>query len=171
MGSPVGVNLQLQDVIVGAQAFLDGKARRSRHHGQGSDADLPLDEAEPDVHGVHGMQWFGAVKPNMAYTSSVVNSSYPSAGPYYIQSRDTGKSLVEARNPNYKGKRPADPDKIVWNMNTDQDQGLLQVKSGQFDVDASQPPRRRRTRRSVHSTASTRAGSSSAAPRASSTGQ
>ena len=74
-----------------------------------------------------------------------------------------GKSLVEARNPNYKGTRPANPDKIVWNMNTDQDQSLLQVKSGQVDVDASRPPADvvRPARRS--STASTRAGSSSAA--------
>jgi hypothetical protein len=37
------------------------------------------------------MQWFGAVKANMPYTSSGVNSSYASAGPYYIQSRETGR--------------------------------------------------------------------------------
>ncbi len=44
------------------------------------------------------------------------------------------------RNPNYKGSRPANPDKIVWSMNTDQDQGLLQVKSGQVDIDILHPP-------------------------------
>jgi peptide/nickel transport system substrate-binding protein len=86
------------------------------------------------------MQWFGAVKPNMPYTTSGVNSSYPSAGPYYITARETGKSLVEKRNPFYKGPRPANPDQIVWSMNTDVDQGLLQVKSGQVDVDAGGPP-------------------------------
>ena len=86
------------------------------------------------------MQWFGAVKPDMPYTTSGVTGSYPSAGPYYIQSRDVGRSLVEARNPYYKGPRPANPDKIVWTMNTDQDQSLLQVKAGQADVDAGAPP-------------------------------
>ena len=85
------------------------------------------------------MQWFGAVKPDMPYTESGV-TVYPSAGPYYIQSRDVGKSLVEVRNPYYKGSRPANPDKIVWTMNTDQDQSLLQVKAGQADVDVQGPP-------------------------------
>ncbi len=141
MGSPVGVNDQFQSVIVGAQAFLDGKAQKiSGITARGLTLTFRLTKANPTFTAFNGMQWFGAVKPNMAYTSSGVNTSYPSAGPYYIQSRETGKSLVEARNPNYKGKRPANPDKIVWNMNTDQDQGLLQVKSGQIDVDASQPP-------------------------------
>ncbi len=51
MGSPVGVNDQFQSVIVGGQAFLSGKAQSiSRHHRQGPDADVPSDEAEPDVH-------------------------------------------------------------------------------------------------------------------------
>jgi ABC-type transport system substrate-binding protein len=65
---------------------------------------------------------------------------YPSAGPYYIQSRDVGKSLVEVRNPFYKGSRPANPDRIVWTVNTDQDQSLLQVKAGQVDIDVMGPP-------------------------------
>jgi peptide/nickel transport system substrate-binding protein len=141
MGSPVGVNDQFQSVIVGAQAFLDGKAQKiSGITAKGLTLTFRLTKPNPTFTAYNGMQWFGAVKPNMQYTSSGVNSSYPSAGPYYIQSRETGKSLVEARNPNYKGSRPANPDKIVWSMNTDQDQGLLQVKSGQVDVDASQPP-------------------------------
>jgi peptide/nickel transport system substrate-binding protein len=141
MGSPVGVNTQFQKVIVGAQAFLDGKAQKiSGITANGLTLTFRLTKPNPTFTAYNGMQWFGAVKQNMPYTSSGVAGSYPSAGPYYIQSREVGKSLVEARNPNYKGSRPANPDKIVWSMNTDQDQGLLQVKSGQVDVDASQPP-------------------------------
>jgi len=141
MGSPVGVNDQFQTVVVGAQAFLDGKAQKiSGISAKGLTLTFHLTKPNTTFTSYLGMQWFGAVKPNMAYSSSGINTSYPSAGPYYIVSRETGKSLVEKRNPFYKGPRPANPDQIVWSMNTDQDQGLLQVKSGQVDVDAGGPP-------------------------------
>jgi peptide/nickel transport system substrate-binding protein len=140
MGSPVGVNDQFQNVIVGAKQFNDGKAGKiSGITARGLTLTFRLVKANPTFTSYLGMQWFGAVKTNMPYTTSGVNV-YASAGPYYIKSREVGKSLVEARNPNYKGSRPANPDQIVWNMNTDQDQGLLQVKAGQVDVDAGQPP-------------------------------
>jgi peptide/nickel transport system substrate-binding protein len=140
MGSPVGVNDQFQNVIKGGQQFLAGHAKSiSGISARGLTLTFHLTKANPTFTSYLGMQWFGAVKPNMPYTSSGVNV-YPSAGPYYIASRDTGKSLVEKRNPYYKGHRPANPDQIVWNMNTDQDQTLLQVKSGQVDVDSSGPP-------------------------------
>jgi peptide/nickel transport system substrate-binding protein len=141
MGSPVGVNDQFQNVVVGADAFLNGKAQKiSGITAKGLTLTFHLTKANPTFTSYLGMQWFGAVKPNMPYTTSGVDGSYPSAGPYYIQSRDVGKSLVEARNPFYKGPRPANPDKIVWSMNTDQDQTLLQVKAGQVDVDAGFAP-------------------------------
>src|SRR5215831_8196331 len=140
MGSPVGVNDQFQSVVVGAQAFLDGKAQKiSGITAKGLTLTFHLTKPNPTFTSYLGMQWFGAVKPNMPYTTSGLNV-YPSAGPYYIQSRDAGKSLVEARNPNYHGSRPANPEKIVWNMNTDQDQSLLEVKAGQADVDAAYTP-------------------------------
>ena len=141
MGSPVGVNDQFQTVVVGAQAFLDGKAQKiSGITAKGLTLTFHLTKPNPTFTSYLGMQWFGAVKPDMPYTTSGVTGSYPSAGPYYIQSRDVGRTLVEARNPYYKGSRPANPDKIVWTMNTDQDQSLLQVKAGQVDVDAAGPP-------------------------------
>jgi ABC-type transport system substrate-binding protein len=37
------------------------------------------------------------------------------------------------RNKNYKGTRPANPDKIIVSVNVDENQGLLQVKAGQAD--------------------------------------
>ena len=80
------------------------------------------------------MQWFGAVKPNMPYTTTGLNT-YPSAGPYYIASRDPGRTTVLKRNPYYKGTRPANPDQIVFTSNTDPDQSLLQVKANQSDLD------------------------------------
>jgi peptide/nickel transport system substrate-binding protein len=141
MGSPLGVNDQFQNVVVGGNAFLDGKAQKiAGITAKGLTLTFRLTKPNPTFTSYLGMQWFGAQKPNMPYTTSGVQGSYPSSGPYYIQSREVGKSLVEVRNPNYKGSRPANPDKIVWSMNTDQDQGLLQVRSGQVDIDWLQPP-------------------------------
>ncbi len=141
MGSPRGVNDQFQHVIVGAEAFLDGKTQSiSGITAKGLTLTFHLTKPNPTFTAYLGMQWFGAVKPDMPYTSTGLTSSYPSAGPYYIQSREVGKSLVEARNPYYKGSRPANPDKIVWTVNTDQDQSLLQIKAGQADIDTAGPP-------------------------------
>ena len=85
------------------------------------------------------MQWFTAVKPNMAYSSTGLNV-YPAAGPYYIASRDPGRSTVLKRNPYYKGDRPANPDQIVFTPNVNIDQSLLQVKAGQSDFDLERYP-------------------------------
>jgi peptide/nickel transport system substrate-binding protein len=140
MGSPVGVNIQLQKVIKGGEDFLAGKtAHISGVVAKGQKLTITLNKPNPTFLAITAMQWFGAVKPSTPYTESGLLTQ-PSAGPYYIKSRDIGKSLVEVRNPYYKGTRPANPDQIVWTANTDQDQGLLQVKAGQVDIDASQPP-------------------------------
>jgi peptide/nickel transport system substrate-binding protein len=80
------------------------------------------------------MQWFGAVKPNMPYASNGLET-YPSAGPYYIASRDPGRMTVLKRNPYYKGDRPANPDVITFQANVNQDQALLQTKANQLDLD------------------------------------
>jgi peptide/nickel transport system substrate-binding protein len=47
---------------------------------------------------------------------------------------------VLARNPYYKGSRPANPDQIVITSNTNGDQSLLQVKAGQADIDINGVP-------------------------------
>jgi peptide/nickel transport system substrate-binding protein len=140
MGSPVGVNIQLQKIIQGGDAFLAGKtAHISGVVAKGQTLTIKLTKPNPTFVAITAMQWFGAVKANTPYTESGLLTQ-PSAGPYYIKARDIGKSLVEVRNPYYKGTRPANPDQIVWTVNTDQDQSLLQVKAGQSDLDASGPP-------------------------------
>ena len=101
---------------------------------------IKLTKPNPTFVAIMAMQWFGAVKPNTPYSEAGVNDACRSAGPYYIKSRDTGRTLVEVRNPYYKGTRPANPDQIVWTANTDSDQSLLQVKAGQADIDAHGPP-------------------------------
>ena len=85
------------------------------------------------------MPFFGAVKPSMPIDPKGVNV-YPSAGPYRIVSRDIGRQLVLERNPNYKGSRPANADRIIYTVNTEQNQSLLQVRAGQADYDAGGLP-------------------------------
>ncbi|HZT91731.1 MAG TPA: ABC transporter substrate-binding protein [Gaiellaceae bacterium] len=140
MGSPMGVNDQFQKVIVGAEAFNNGKASRiSGISAHGLTLVFHLTKPNPTFTSYLAMQWFGAVKPNMPYTTQGLNV-YPSAGPYYIASREPNRTTVLKRNPYYHGSRPANPDQIVITSNTDVNQSLLQVKAGQADLDMGGVP-------------------------------
>jgi len=135
MGSPLGVNLSLQDVVVGGKAFLDGKASKiSGISAKGNTLTFHLTQPNATFVSILSMQWFTAVPANLPYSSTGLNV-YPAAGPYYIASRNPGRSTVLKRNPNYKGNRPANPDQIVFTPNVNRDQSLLQVKAGQSDMD------------------------------------
>src|SRR3954462_219929 len=140
MGSPLGVNLSLQDLIVGGKAFLDGKAQHiSGISAKGNTISFRLTQPSATFVSILSMQWFTAVKPDMPYSTQGLNP-YPAAGPYYIASRDAGRSTVLKRNPNYKGNRPANPDQIIFTPNVNVDQSLLQVKAGQADLDLEFTP-------------------------------
>jgi len=135
MGSPLGVNDQFQNVIVGADAFLNGKAQHiSGISAKGLTLTFHLTKPNPTFIAYLSMQWFGAIPPSTPYTSSGLNT-FPSAGPYYIASRTPGRSTVLKRNPYYKGSRPANPDEIVFTPNVDMNTSLLQVKQGTSDLD------------------------------------
>ena len=84
------------------------------------------------------MKFFATV-PDMPIDAG---TTFPSAGPYFIAPVSSGGRSSRA-NPNYKGSRPANPDQIVFTANTDQDQSLLQVKSGQADSTSAASRRRR----------------------------
>ena len=135
MGSPLGVNLDLQNTVAGGAAFLAGKSQHiSGITAKGQKLTFHLVKPNATFVSILSMQWFTAVKPNMPYSADGLNT-YPAAGPYYIKSRDPGRSTVLARNPYYKGDRPANPDQIVITPNVNVDQSLLQIKAGQADFD------------------------------------
>ena len=135
MGSPLGVNLDLQNTVVGGADFLAGKTQHiSGITAKGQKLTFHLVKPNATFVSILSMQWFTAVKPNMPYSADGLNT-YPAAGPYYIKSRDPGRSTVLARNPYYKGNRPANPDQIVITPNVNVDQSLLQIKAGQADFD------------------------------------
>jgi peptide/nickel transport system substrate-binding protein len=135
MGSPVGVNIHLQDEIDGGNSFLNGKTNSiAGVSAKGQKLTVTLTKPNATFLSQMGMQWFTATKPNTPYSSQGLNT-FPSAGPYYIASRDPGRSTVLKRNPYYKGNRPANPDEMVFTPNVDPDQSLLQVKAGESDLD------------------------------------
>jgi ABC-type transport system substrate-binding protein len=135
MGSPLGVNLDLQNTVAGGADFLAGKTQHiSGITAKGQKLTFHLVKPNATFVSILSMQWFTAVKPNMPYSADGLNT-YPAAGPYYIKSRDPGRSTVLARNPYYKGDRPANPDQIVITPNVNVDQSLLQIKAGQADFD------------------------------------
>ncbi len=136
MGSPLGVNVHIDKLIQGGSAFLDGKTKvLSGVKANGQTLTVTLTKPDPTFVSIMAMQWYAAVPPSTPYSEKDVDK-IPSAGPYYIKSHEPGRSLVLARNPYYKGSRPANPDQIVFTVNTDQAQTFLQVKNGDFDYDA-----------------------------------
>jgi peptide/nickel transport system substrate-binding protein len=140
MGSPRGPNLDIQDMIVGGADFLNGKTQHiTGISAKGLTFKIHLTKPNATIVSILGMQWFTAVKPSTPYSSAGLQT-YPAAGPYYIASRDPGRSTVLKRNPYYKGSRPANPDQIVFTPNVDVDQSLLQVKAGESDLDLAFTP-------------------------------
>jgi ABC-type transport system substrate-binding protein len=126
--------------IVGADARNDGKAGSvSGVTAKGNTLTIRLTKNNPTLLSILAMPFFTAIKPNMAIDPRGLNA-FPSAGPYKIASRNVGSQLVLERNPFYKGTRPANPDRMVINTNTDLNQSLLQVRAGQIDLDLSGLP-------------------------------
>ena len=121
--------------VVGADERAEGKASSvTGVTARGQTLVIRLKRANPTFLAEIAMPFFAAVKPNMAVDPQGT-SVYPSGGPYRIASRAVGSNLVLERNRFYKGNRPANADRIVISTNTDLNQSLLQVRSGQVDYD------------------------------------
>jgi ABC-type transport system substrate-binding protein len=121
--------------VVGAPAVLGGKAKTaSGVHASGSTLTIRLTEVAPDFVARMGMNFFCAVP--VGFPIEPKGTLVPaSAGPYYVASRDPPHKIIVMRNPNYKGTRPHQLDEIDVSVNTDANQSLLQIKSGQADYD------------------------------------
>jgi peptide/nickel transport system substrate-binding protein len=121
--------------IVGAQAVLAGK--RTRPAGmvvKGNTISFRLTKANPDFLSRVAMPFMCAQPPSLPIDSKGVLTP-PMAGPFYIASRDVGRTVVLKRNPNYGGKRQVSLDEIVITVNTALDASLLQVRKGEADYD------------------------------------
>jgi len=95
---------------------------------------INLKAPRPDFASIVSMPFFMAISKKTPLDPNGVKT--PAAGgPYYISSRDVGRSLVLSRNKYYKGKRPHNPNTITISVNTNLDTSLLQVRSNQRDYD------------------------------------
>jgi peptide/nickel transport system substrate-binding protein len=139
MYAQYGIFDQLNKMVIGAQAFTDGKSQHiSGIKAKGLTLTFRLTKPNPTFVSILGMQWFNAVKPNMKY--SKVSSGilkYPSAGPYYIATNQPGRTVVLKRNKFYHGPRLANPNQIVINSfpNSNGESALLQIEKNQLDFD------------------------------------
>jgi ABC-type oligopeptide transport system substrate-binding subunit len=103
--------------IVGADAVINGKAKTiSGVKALGAyKLQIKLTTALPDLVARLTMPFFSPLPPGTAHDPKGLNTP-PSAGPYYVQSRDINRQIVLARNPNYKGPRPHNVDQIVFTI-------------------------------------------------------
>jgi peptide/nickel transport system substrate-binding protein len=95
---------------------------------------VKLKKPRPDFASIISMPFFGAISLKTPIDPNGVKTP-ASGGPYYIKSRDVGRSIVLARNKYYKGNRPHNPNSINIAVNTDLNTSLLQVRSNQRDYD------------------------------------
>ena len=144
MYAQYGIFDQLNTMVVGAQAFTNGKAKHiSGIKAKGLTLTFHLTKPNPTFTAIMGMQWFGAVKPNMKYTKKPGGITvYPSAGPYYIAKNQLGKVTVLKRNKYWHGQRPANANQIVINSypNANGESSLLQIEKNQVDFDMGGVP-------------------------------
>jgi ABC-type oligopeptide transport system substrate-binding subunit len=85
------------------------------------------------------MPFFSAVPLNTPIVAEGVNAPAGFGGPYYVQSWDKGRTAVLARNRFYRGPRPSNPDRIVYNIGIALDAQRLRAERGDTDI-AGFPP-------------------------------
>ncbi len=89
---------------------------------------INLKKPRPDFASIVSMPFFQAISLKMPIDPNGVKTP-ASGGPYYISSRDIGRSVVLKRNKFYKGSRPHNANSITITVNTNLDTSLLQVRS------------------------------------------
>jgi len=95
---------------------------------------INLKKPRPDFGSIVSMPFFQAISMKTPIDPNGVKTP-ASGGPYYIKSRDIGRTIVLARNKYYKGNRPHNANAINITVNTNLDTSLLQVRSNQRDYD------------------------------------
>src|SRR5919198_740497 len=125
------------DSVVGYTAAINGGKNPANVSGviaRGNKLIIKLREPDGGLLSKLAMPFFSAISLKTKVDPHGVNA-YPSAGPYYIASRIVNRRIVLKRNKFYKGPRPHNVDTFDIDVNTNLDQSLLQVKSGQVDYD------------------------------------
>ncbi len=140
MQSPAVPFITGDNGIVGAQAVADGKAATaSGVVAKGQKLTIRLMKPDGSLLSKLAMNFFCPIPKGTPINPDGINT-FASFGPYYVASRQVGRTMVTKTNPNYKGQRPHNIDTFAFTMNTNLDQSLLQVKQGSADYDAAGLP-------------------------------
>ena len=127
-----------------------------RRHGQGPDADDQAHPCQPDVPRRAG----DAVlrRRQAEHADRPEGRQRLPVGRVRTGSSAVTSPVADARaEPELQGQPPGEPDRIVYTVNTDQNQSLLQVRAGQADYDAARRAADGSCRPRARSTASRRA--------------
>jgi ABC-type transport system substrate-binding protein len=119
--------------IVGASAYTAGKdAHISGLAAHGDTLSITLVKPAGDFLTRISMAVFCPVPLSIPSDSSRATGPIASAGPYYIASIDTHRTVLE-RNPNYAGSRPRNAARIVFANNIPTPKAVALADSGQLD--------------------------------------
>jgi streptogramin lyase len=109
--------------IAGLGAFRGGRARHiSGISASGNRLVIRLTRPAADLPQQLAMPYYCAVPGNAPVRA---RAPLPMAGPYYMHSYSPSKQIVLARNPNYRGDRPARPQAIDITIGASPGQGAL----------------------------------------------
>jgi peptide/nickel transport system substrate-binding protein len=100
---------------------------------------ITLTHASPDFLARLAMPFFSAIPTDLAHDPNGVETP-PSAGPYYVASREPNKSIVLRRNPYYHGTRPHNPAQVVYTVGNSLEAIQLRVDQGASDYAADGIP-------------------------------
>jgi peptide/nickel transport system substrate-binding protein len=133
--------VQFINDVVGAADVAAGKAQTASGVVVKNSSTLQITLMKPaaDFLGRITMPFFAAIPHGLAIEPKGL-TSFPTAGPYKIDSWVQGRSAQFSLNPNYKGTRPRNVSRFTVTIGTDPSQSFLQVKSGQVDDDLAGPP-------------------------------
>jgi ABC-type oligopeptide transport system substrate-binding subunit len=122
--------------VVGANAVINGRASRVsgvRAIGQYR-LQIRLTKNAPDFLARLTMPFFSAIPLNTPIVAEGVNAPAGFGGPYYVQSWDKGRTAVLVRNRFYRGPRPSNPERIVYNIGIALDAQRLRCERGDSDI-------------------------------------
>jgi oligopeptide transport system substrate-binding protein len=132
MASPA---VQFISDIVGASDVAAGKATTaSGVNVSGNKLIITLTKPGADFLARINLPFFAAIPHGMPVNGKG-ETTYGSAGPYYVVNWTQGRSAEFDRNPNYTGPRPHTTDRFRDTINTDHTQSCRQLQSGLADYD------------------------------------
>jgi ABC-type oligopeptide transport system substrate-binding subunit len=131
--------------IVGAAAVRAGSARNaSGVVAKGNRLIVKLTKADPTFLAKVTMPFFQATSTKLARGKEVVNvndrNDLPTAGPYYVATRDPNRTIILKRNPFYRGPRPHNASVVTFKIGINLEAAYREVLAGDADYSLGLPP-------------------------------